>query len=694
MRLPPLFVLILIVSLSFSAPVGANEPLEVVDLSGQHLFATVTVPSANLRTQPSLNGSVRFGAVQGARFSVLGATGSGDNRWFLIQRTTSDTAWVSASVVQVGRASIAADFAPEISTMYISLDTSPGFFDRLDELFTIYNNGFGGISARGDIDQLIGALFLNPEISAEEVRPWLGNEVAIINLQCLSTTMSDFLMTESLQETPRPSVVIMAQSVDLARTRAFINQVINSGTLRNAPRSQVTYNGITYTLLNDPAMPDYNPEAQALALGIVDEFAVFTQGADSFNAIIDAARGVVPTLEDSTRFREVYYQLDGTPFLKVYVSPGLFCPVHEPILYEALLSDAYREGQIDLPGVEARDPAALQDQLIALLDTAFYGYGVSFGKANTQLEVNVVSGYDIDALIALSGLSAEQIDQRVGQAGLELFGFLRPSAMQGLTFGRMTEDYDELRAMAGATPEVVFETATGLSRDLLDWFEGTITMGFIDYPLFAGGGIAERPAYFLLILETETDQQAQQAMDNFFAAAMQQPAAADTAAVVEGVEALRVVNGEGETVEVAALENFVILTTGSNLDRVIRNGRETADGRFYPDWQLLAGLPRATELAQTAPEAAPFVAFLDMGRMLFAGETSLQPEAVMFSKPNPQGNDTTGISTRIETAAIVTPPDALLVELGIENVDPALFDEDQLATLITIICRICNTTNC
>lgn len=674
----------------------ANEAPTYIDLTGQNLMATVTVPSANLRFGPSVNDRVVYGAANGTRLSVLGASGTSADRWFLIQRTTGDTAWVSAQVVQVERAQIAADLAPDISTMYISLDTSPGFFDRLDDLFTIYNNGFRGLSASGDIDRMIGTLFLNPEIDAEDVRPWLGNEVAIVNLQCLSSTMSDFLMTETLQETPRPSVVIMAQTVDETRTRQFINQVVNSGTLRNAPRQQVTYNGITYTLLNDPAMPNYNPNAQAVAMGIVGEFAVFTQGAGSFNAIIDAATGQSPTLGANAKFRDVYYQLTGQPFMKVYVAPGLFCPVHEPILYNALLSDVYASGEIDLPGLDTAtlSDGELQERLVALLDNAFNGYGVSYGNREGRLAINVASGYNLQALVEITGLPADEIERRVGQGGLELFGFLRPSALQGLTFGRMTAEYDQLRAMAAETPEAVFESATGLSRDMLDWFEGVITMGFIDYPLFAGGGIASRPAYFLLILETQTDALATEAMNSFVAAAMQQPGAVDSSTIVEGVDTWRVVNSTNEVVEVAALENFVIVTTGGNLDRVLQNGRRTSNGRFYPDWILLAGLPQADELARNNPDAAPYIAYLEMGRQLLSGGNTFQPEAVMMSKPNMFQTQTTGIDTRIETAAVVTPPEALLAELGLLDIDPSTLDEAQIASLITIICRICNTNNC
>lgn len=682
----------ILLSVSLIGSTLANEAPTYIDLTGQNLMATVTVPSANLRSGPSTNDRVLFGAVNGTRLSVLGATGTGSDRWFLIQRTTSDTAWVSAQVVQVERARIAADLAPDISTLYISIDTSPGFFNRLDDLFTVYNNGFRGLSVSTDVDRMIGTLFLNPEIDADLVRPWLGNEVAIVNLQCLSSTMSDFLMTESLQETPRPSVVIMAQTVDEARTRQFINQVVNSGTLRNAPRQQVTYNGISYILLNDPSMPNYNPEAQPVAMGIVGEFAVFTQGAGSFNAIIDSANGRTPALGANTKFRDVYYQLTGQPFMRVYVSPGLFCPIHEPILYNALLSDVYVSGDIDLPGVDAASLSGteLQERLVALLDNSFNGYGVSYGKRGNRLEVNVASGYDLQALVEITGLPADEIERRIGQGGLELFGFLRPAVLQGLTFGQMTMNYDQLRAMAAQTPEVVFENATGLSRNLLDWFEGVITMGFIDYPVFAGGGIPSRPAYFLLILETQSEDLAQQAMDNFAAAAMQQSGAVETATVVEGVDAMRIVNDTNEVVEVAALNNFVIVTTGGNLNRVIQNGRRTVDGRFYADWTLLAGLPRAEQLARSNPSAAPFIAFMDLGRLLTSSGSTFDPEAVMMSKPS-QLVRTTGLDTRLETAAVLTPPEALLAELGLRTASP---DDPRITSLITIICRICNTASC
>jgi hypothetical protein len=673
--------------------VAAIDSPPYIDLTGQRLLATIDVDSANLRSGPGTSYTVIGGAVSGARLSILGMSGIGEDTWYLVQKTTSEEAWVSTSVVQIEQVELAAEYAPDISTMYISIDTSPGFYNRLDELFTIYNRGFGGMSVRGDIDDMIGSLFLNPTLNGDEVRPWLGNEVAIINLQCLSTTMSDFLMTDSLQETPRPSVVIMAHTIDPVAAQAFINRAMNSGTLRNAPRQQVTRSGYTYYLLNDPSQPDYDPDFQPVAMGIIDDFAVFTQGAGSYNAIIDTATGSVPALGASSNFRDVYYQLDNNAFLEVYVAPGLFCPIHEPILYQALLSDRYREGELDLPGVDASAaPAALQEELIAVLDSAFKGYGVSFGGGGDGLEVNVVSGIDVEAITAITGLSAEEVQQRAGQMGLELFGFLRPSAMQGLSFGRMTDGYDELRAMAGMTPDAVFESSTGMSRDLLDWFEGTITMGFIDYPVFAGGGNPTlRPSYFLLILETQDAQLAQEAIARMEQAALNQPGANVESQIVEGVDARSVVNNIGETVQFAAIDNFAILTTGGNLDRVIQNGRQTNDGRFYPDWQLLAGLPQAEAAAAQNPDAAPIVAFLDMGRMMFAGERTLQAEAVMFSKSSGAAQETSDISTRIETAAIVTPADLLAV---LEGVDPSTLSEDEQASLITIICRICNTNNC
>src|SRR5262249_49184915 len=158
---------------------------------------------------------------------------------------------------------------------FISVDTSPGFFNRMSDLFTVMNGASGGnglgLEFQGNIERMLSLLFNNPLITAQEVRPWLGNDVSVVNLQCLSLTMSDFLMSSALDETPRPSVVILASIVDQAGAQAFIQHTLTTGTMADAPKRQMTYNGYTYTLLNDPNTPDFNPDLPPVALGIVGD---------------------------------------------------------------------------------------------------------------------------------------------------------------------------------------------------------------------------------------------------------------------------------------------------------------------------------------------------------------------------------------------------------------------------------------
>jgi hypothetical protein len=655
--------ILLLLTLVWSGSVFADDNAAYTDLTGQNLLATVIVPQANLRSGPGENYEILGSLSPGVRLPILGMSGD-VNGWYLVQRPTSETAWVASWIVNVSQAQASATLAPAASTLYISLDTSPGFYERLGDVLNVAGSSGLATGFQGDIDQMLSLLFSgNPFATADEVRPWLGNEVAIVNLQCLSVTMSDFLMTDSLQETPRPSVVIMAQVINPNAAQGFINTMVTQGTLANAPRRTMNYGGYNYVLLNDPTQPNFDAEFPPIAMGLVGDYAVFTQGETSYQAIIDTANGAA-SLSNSTGFQNVYGGLVPGSFLKVFVSPGLFCPVHEPTLYPALLNDAFANGEIAIPGVDPNDTEGLQNRLIEILDNTFYGYGVGFRNVNSGLTVDLVSGIDEVRLSELTGLPPEEIQQIADNSGLDVFGFLSPGVFQGLAFGSLIGNVDTVRDVSAMTPEGAFTEETGMTSDVLAFIDGSITMGFIDYPVFMDS--ASAPSFYMMVVESSDQTKARTAYDRLVETAMQQPGAKLLTENILGVEVKTVEvprttaatdsgllkpasqDSTVKLVQFAVIGNYVILTTGGNIETVIERGT-TSDGSFYPDWRALAGLDVRAEEA-TSVEDAPFVAYMDLARSVLNIN-----------------------ETRVHAAAIVTPADLV----------------GGTASRITIICSIC-----
>ncbi|MBI1255862.1 MAG: DUF3352 domain-containing protein [Chloroflexi bacterium] len=656
-------------SLGWSSIAFADDSPTVVNLESQHLQATVLSNQVNLRSGPGQNYAVVARVHQGLRLPILAMAGD-VNGWYEVEPTSGQKAWVASWVVNVAAEEQSDMLAPSKSTLYISVDTSPGFFDRMSDLYTVMNGGSGlGLQFQGDIERMLSLLFNNPLITAQEVRPWLGSDVSIVNLQCLSVTMSDFLMSSALDETPRPSVVIMASIIDPVGAQAFIDHTLTTGTMENAPKRSMTYNGFNYTLLNDPTAATFNPDLPPLAIGIVGDHMVLTQGQTSYEAIIDVANGS-PSLGGSQNFQDVYGGLVPNSFAKVYVSPGLYCPLHESILYPALKNDLFANGQLAIPSVDPNGtPEQIQQQLIQLLDNTFKGYGVGFRDTGSGLTVDLVSGVNEQQLEQITGLPADQLKQIVDDAGLNLFGFLTPQTFEALTWGTLTSNFSTLRDVSANTPQTTFSQQTGLTSDVLNYIDGSITMGYLDYPVFNDTTTTGTPSYFLMVVESSDTSKAATATQALIDAALKQPGATTTTRDFNGVTITRVVvpagaakiqpsssaksapdaqsNGD-KVIEFANIGTFTLLTTGGNIELVITHGSQTSSGQFTPDWRLLAGLPVNTPTNGNASDA-PFVAYMDIAGSLVGGQSS-----------------------HIKASAIVT---------------PALNGEN--SSRITIICKIC-----
>jgi len=663
--------------LGWSSAAFADDSPTVVNLENQHLQATVVSSQVNLRSGPGENYAIVARARQGIRLPVLAMAGD-VNGWYEVEASSSQKGWVASWVVNVAAAEQSDSLAPAKSTLYISVDTSPGFFNRMSDLYTVMNGANGGnglsLAFQGDIERMLSLLFNNPLITAQEVRPWLGNDVSIVNLQCLSVTMSDFLMSSALQETPRPSVVILASIVDPAGAQAFIQHTLTTGTMANAPKRSMTYNGFNYTLLNDPTAANFNPDLPPVAMGIVGDHMVLTQGQTSYEAIVDVANGS-PSLGGSQNFQDVYGNLVPNSFAKVYASPGLYCPLHESILYPALKNDLFANGQLAIPGVDPNGtPEQIQQQLIELLDNTFKGYGVGFRNTGSGLTVDLVSGINEQKLEEITGLPADQLKQIVDDAGLNLFGFLTPQTFEALTWGNLTNNFSTLRDVSANTPQTTFTQQTGMTSDVLNYIDGSITMGYLDYPVFDDAATGT-PSYFLMVVESSDTTKSATATQALIDTALKQPGATSSTRDFNGTQITRIdVPGSqaagkiqpsssaksadagqatgDKVIEFANIGTFTLLTTGGNLELVITNGSQTSSGQFTPDWRLLAGLPVDTPSNGNASDA-PFVAYMDIAGSLAGGQSS-----------------------HIKAAAIVTPATG-----------------SQTSSRITIICKICRSSD-
>lgn len=585
------------------------------------MVAVVNVHSANVRQGPDTAYPVVDVVLNSARLPIIGV--SDDGMWYQVIDSNGEPAWIASWLTDLSRFESNEQLVPAETTFLITVDTHPGFFTRTEDLLTIFLGG-NSATVRQDFEMLMLALFMNPNISPVNVRPWLGNEVTIANLQCLSATMSDFLMQDQLLETPRPSVVILAEIKNMPLAEAFLNNVLNTGAFGAIGHEETTYNGYTYYTLRDTNESGSNAMLPVVSMGIIDDFMVFAQGAESYEAIIDVANGA-PSLVGDPGFTRVYGELDPSAYVNVFVAPGLFCPVHDPILYESLVSETFTSGQIDIGGLDASDPAGLQDQIITLLDNSFEGYGVSFREENDQLTLDVVSGVDLDQLREITGLSEAELQQVMATSGMELFGFLTPTMLEVLTFGNVTDSYNQLSSMSASTPEAMFESSTGLSGDVLDWLEGSVTMGFIDYPVFDPA--APTGAYFLMVVEPSDQAKIPASIDQLVAAAQVQKDASVENSTVNGVPVTTIRSGP-DVLQIAAVDGYILMVTGDNIALVIERGSQ-ATGMFSPDWRALAGVT----VAENDATPNSFVAALDLGRALAGGDTLIQAAAIVTPVP-------------------------------------------------------------
>lgn len=632
MKTKLLLVVVLGALLLLPAGIGmAQDPTGNIEENQERYIATVTSSIAEVYAEPSTGAQIIAAASLGNRLPLVEAPAAGDE-WYLVELRSTAQGYVSAANVSVELFEPPAILAPDSATLYITLDTSPGMFDRVDTLFTVLNAGNEGAFIGDEIDSLLQLLFLNPDIDLDQIRGWLGDEVSVVNLRCLSSSMAQYVMEDTNQSTPSAEVMVLASVLNPDGAEAFIDAQFSEGDLADTPNIEVEYGGYTYRLLADALEAPGEPENPVVAMGIIDDYLVFTQGRSSFEAVIDVANGLTPSLAETDRFERVYGDLDLESFLRIYIGPSLFCPVHDPILYDALLNETFSEGALEIAGIDSTDPAELQESIRALIDDAFDGYALGFREEGAGVTLDLVSGIDNEALQELTGLSDEEVQALNSQMGLELFGFLTPYALQTLTFGTLEEDYDALSSLVADTPEDMFERGTGMTSDVLEWIDGSITMGFMDYPVFQAS--VDTDPHFFMIVEPAPDtsqEQIQSAYDDFVQATLDAGGEVVDSSVRDTSvgEVTTIVTGEGDNqrvMEIGAVNDYYLLiSTGGNFDRIVAAGT-TDEGIFTPDWRLLAdvsldrtGTANAETLTQSSQFTDDFVSALDLGSFAQGG---------------------------------------------------------------------------
>jgi SH3-like domain-containing protein len=82
------------------APLDRNQsiPLNAANIQP---VAVVEVVSANLRSGPSTDYSLAVAVLRDARLPIIGEQGSGEERWYRVQKANGDVAWIWSALVSV-----------------------------------------------------------------------------------------------------------------------------------------------------------------------------------------------------------------------------------------------------------------------------------------------------------------------------------------------------------------------------------------------------------------------------------------------------------------------------------------------------------------------------------------------------------------------------------------------------------------
>mgnify|MGYP005845167995 CR=1 FL=1 len=498
------------------------------------------------------------------------------------------------------RASNPAEIVPAEAPFYLTLDTRAGFAVKVERLLSRLAGQ--NVAGQGELalDQVVFSLLGDPAATfADDVRPWLGDQIVITSPQMPS--VSALMMAANSAFAPGFTPALIASVTDKSAARNFIARLLNRETLAEATRSEVDYNGYSYTLVR-PA--DSRNRQEGLNLGIIEDYLVIAYGVRSIEPIIGAASGA-PALADTPGFRRIFGEMDPDSFVRLYVGPSLPAGVVGDSFVWNLIVEGRQSIKAPLPGLDLSDPAALQRQLLDVIET-FHGVGLDFRMVENALVMDFIGGFDMAALDAVLGAPQPRLERGVGEAIIARFPADAIGVVGWNDLGANIENWFSMASYdpaAQAELEQVladFETQTGLKlADVLAWMRGSVAAGIL---LNARG--AQEPVSLAAVIEATDLDRAQQTLDALPGIAERQGEKIEVAEI-DGVQVMTIAASAPDQppVQIALMDNYVVLVIGEGMARMIETARGGPNYTQNPEWARLMRIANAD---------GPFLAALDI----------------------------------------------------------------------------------
>lgn len=554
-----IFYIILAVLLTMLTPVYSQE-------TGDKLLAVVAVSSAEIFQEPdpaSPLSTFTPTRSQGTRMVIVDQV----DGWYQVQLRTAELAWVRMADVGVEPYISPATLIPSDAPFYVTLDISPGFFNRIGALYAILNGSPEEQAISTQVDDMLRFLFMNPDIELDSVRQWLGDEMIVSSVACQDPVAAGSVPEDPF---PTPNVAIVVPIFNPQLAQSFYDTQFTEGGFADVAYQEIEYMGYTYRLLDEA--PQVGPPV--VAMGIIDDYFVFTQGTAPMESIIDVLNGA-PSLADGNQgFQDGFAELGSEDyFLRMFANSTVFCGVSDPFISDAISVDESTPlGDVDLSDPDVRN---------ALIEEAFQGYTLGYRDMGGSITLDLVSGLDTERLQTITGLTDEEVAEIEQSIGLATFGFLTPELLDTLTFGTVAGSFDSLTTIASTDQTSTFANNTGLDPDVFNQLAGSFTMGFVQYPVLSTDETSE--PYFFLAVEA-SDEAALQAT---FDALVGTPETDPVIREIDGISVTELSQDEN-TLEVATIGNYVVLVTNNNMDNVIEQ-LVIKENQFSPNWAALVG---------------------------------------------------------------------------------------------------------
>ncbi len=533
-----------------------------------------------------------------------------------------------------------AQLVPADAPFYLSLDTRTGFAVRVERLLSRLAGQ--DVAGQGDLalDQVVQMLLGNPGASfVRDVRPWLGDQIAITNPQMPSMSAL-MMMANAAAPPPGIAPVLIASVTNVADARNFVSRLLSIPALSDVTSSEMTYNGHDYILVQ-PA--DATNQREGLSIGLIGDYLVMAYGPRGIEPIIDTVNGG-PSLADAPGFQRIYGEMDPESALRLYIGPTLPAGVvGDPFVWN-LLVQSLQASEQPVPGLDLSDPAALQEQILDVIDT-FHGIGLDFRTVENALVMDFIGGFDMDALDAVLGAPQPRLEKGVGQEIIARFPADALGVLAWTNVGAGIENWLGMAALQGPGAQAdleqalaEFETQTGMAlEDVLAWMRGSIAVGGLENP-----ASVLQPVSVAIVVEATDLDKAQQTLDALSQVAERQGQPVEVAEI-DGVQVISIpsTGADQPPVQVAIIDGYVVVMIGEGMARMIATAQGDDNYTQNPEW---------ARLTRIANPDGPFIATLDIaGLAAFAqeaGDTAFMTEAdrAMFASLR-----------ALQTAAIIAP---------------------------------------